>query len=1238
VTPQRLLFTLLAVMLCGLVTPVRALDPARGASQYRFEEWLPSEGVLYPSIRALTQDSDGYIWMATRAGVGRFDGVKFTAVPLVVDGAEHAVRAQCMVLTAKGQLLVGTDTGILRYESGEWVRPAEFQFVSKQSVRTLLQLPGGELFIGCRTQLYLYREGVGESNALPPGMQITSVNRAVVLRDGGVAVAARPFVVLKNGHVSVISGSDGLSDLEAICAAEDREGGLWIGSARGLQRWKNGTFTNYSVRDGLPVSMVRSLLVDRDDNVWVGTPNGLSRYRNGQFENVLVHGVEKLSHVLCLFEDREGNIWGGTDNGAFRLSDAPFANIGQRDGLQASSVFTVMPASDGSLWVGTWGGGLARLKDGQMRTYRMQDGLVEDAALCITEDRAGRIWFGYYTRGVGCYDGVKFVSYGAAEGAGERVVRMAVTPDETVWAMDELNGLKRFHQGRFELVHDVPMSGMRAMFVASDGALWVGGAEGAARYQNGEWRAFRLEKSRADLAQAFFETADGAVWLLRDGRHLERYSESGVKTAQLPAAFGPLAYGGAVLHNELWASFRFGVIRAKLDELNALVEGRKSTLDYTLYDESAGMRSRAPNSAGSPAVSVVRGDSVWFATSKGISMISPSRIRRNLTPPRVLIEGVEVDKSALKLQSEYRLPVGRGEMEIKYTAISHTNPTHVLFRYRLLGFEHEWSSPSRERSAHYGGLPAGTYTFEVVACNSDNVWSPDAARVRFVLLPPLYHTWWFRLTILLAVLVIGLGIYRWRVAIVDRRADELLQQNLLLEQRIAARTAELEKSNQALKASEYFYHSLIESLPQIILRKDCDGRIQYVNSSFCELMRRPLHEVIGKIDYDLCSPEIAAKLRADDQRVLATGEVMEHEHFVDREGEPRRYLHCKRVPLYDNNRTPIGIQVIFWDMTRFRETEEKLKEAQRELAETSRLAGIAEMATGVLHNIGNALNSVNTSSSMVADVIRSMKLQSLARASELLKTNQDRLGDFLTTDPKGKQLPQYLGALAEHLESERGRALVEIAQMEQSVAHIREIVVAQQSHAKVSGYLESVSAAELLEFSLRITETALRREGVVVSREFMPTPPVKVPKQKVLQILVNLVRNATDSLKEAGRPDKRLVLGVRLSESGKVQIRITDNGVGISEENLTRIFAFGFTTKKSGHGFGLHSSALAAREMNGALTVTSPGVGKGASFILELPADEELVARDEQRAPVPAVAATRSATESTPNPAPSAAS
>jgi PAS domain S-box-containing protein len=296
----------------------------------------------------------------------------------------------------------------------------------------------------------------------------------------------------------------------------------------------------------------------------------------------------------------------------------------------------------------------------------------------------------------------------------------------------------------------------------------------------------------------------------------------------------------------------------------------------------------------------------------------------------------------------------------------------------------------------------------------------------------------------------------------------------------------------------------------------------------------------------------------------------------------------------------VGVRGFTLDVTEQKRAESELEKTHLKLIEASRQAGMAEVATSVLHNVGNVLNSVNVSATVAADHLRNSSAPHLARVAGLLQENSANLDSYLTTDPTGSKLPAFLTQLAKQLEAERSSVLGELVQLEKNVEHIKDIVAMQQNYATAAGVSQTVAVADLVEDSIRMNAGALTRHEVQLVREYEAQPVIQVDKHKVMQILVNLIRNAKYACDESGFQDKRMTLRIT-GDDQFVRIAIVDNGTGIPPENLTRIFSLGFTTRKNGHGFGLHSGAIAAMELGGALLVQSDGPGRGATFTLELP-------------------------------------
>lgn len=292
---------------------------------------------------------------------------------------------------------------------------------------------------------------------------------------------------------------------------------------------------------------------------------------------------------------------------------------------------------------------------------------------------------------------------------------------------------------------------------------------------------------------------------------------------------------------------------------------------------------------------------------------------------------------------------------------------------------------------------------------------------------------------------------------------------------------------------------------------------------------------------------------------------------------------------------------------RVAERTSELERTHRQLLDASRQAGMAEVATNVLHNVGNVLNSLNVSANMIAEQVEHSRASGLARLATLLLEHQHDLGAYLTQDPRGRYVPTYLSQLSEHILHERDSNLRELSSLRSNIDHIKEIVSMQQSYSKVSGVKELLNPVDLLEDALRMNAGAFERHAVAVVREFAQVPAINSEKHKILQILINLLRNAKYACSESGGRDGRVTL--RLANGpATLRISVSDNGVGIAPENITRIFAHGFTTRPDGHGFGLHSGALAARELGGSLQAFSEGLGCGATFVLQLPLDHEAAA------------------------------
>ncbi len=421
---------------------------------------------------------------------------------------------------------------------------------------------------------------------------------------------------------------------------------------------------------------------------------------------------------------------------------------------------------------------------------------------------------------------------------------------------------------------------------------------------------------------------------------------------------------------------------------------------------------------------------------------------------------------------------------------------------------------------------------------------------------------------------------------------------VMLQRRVSRQTSIIRDEYEKQAVLQRRYQDLFENANDVVFAINGNGRFTVLNQAGERLLglgreeakSRTLAELVAESDQESLRTTLAPDRKKTGDRRLELKLVHLEEKTIDIEVSFRGIR---------ENGQLLGFEGIARDLTERKKAQAKLEATQKELVHASRQAGMAEVATGVLHNVGNVLNSVNVSGQTALDLAKKFRLDPLEKVAALLEANREQAG-FLSSDPKGQKLPEYLTQLSSQLVTERSAIQEELKSLLESIEHTKDIVAMQQAYARTGGLRDSLMPADLVEDAIRLNAGALTRHEVTLVRDFSPTQKISVDRTRILQVLINLIRNAKYACDEAETNEKVLTIGIAPSELG-VRITVTDTGVGIPKENMTKIFAYGFTTRKDGHGFGLHSSALAAKEMGGELAVMSEGPGKGASFHLDLP-------------------------------------
>lgn len=452
-----------------------------------------------------------------------------------------------------------------------------------------------------------------------------------------------------------------------------------------------------------------------------------------------------------------------------------------------------------------------------------------------------------------------------------------------------------------------------------------------------------------------------------------------------------------------------------------------------------------------------------------------------------------------------------------------------------------------------------------------------------------------------------LGRLMWLLVALASVAAFAVGWGVALRRRVRAQTGIIRQQVANESTLEARYRELFDNANDIVYTHDTDGRLLTVNRAGEQVTGYTRDELLRKSIFELALPA-RRELLAEWLRRVSTGEVLRPTFEWELIAKDGRLvpLEISVRALMEGGRVR-AIEGIARDITERKRAELELGAAQQRLVDASRRAGMAEVAAGVLHNVGNVLTSVTTSAGHLAEQLRTSNAAQLASVLATLRAHASDLPDFLASDPRGRELPAQLVALAEELTGEHALIAREVEALGRSVEHIKEIIAVQQGYARGSGVRAEVSAETLIEDALRINREALERHRIEVTREFAPAPPLMIEKHKVLEILVNLLSNAKYACdaRPAGPVGARITVRIDTPKGeragDRVRLVVADNGIGIPHDHLTRIFDQGFSTRQDGNGLGLHTAWTTARELGGSLFVHSDGVGKGARFTLDLP-------------------------------------
>ncbi|MBU2280134.1 MAG: diguanylate cyclase [Gammaproteobacteria bacterium] len=793
---MRFTILLLLQLLLSIVSHEVMARPAPLADYFR-ESWTTRDGLPHNTINSIVQSKDGYLWFATWEGAARYDGRTFTVYGRseLTGLPDSGVRV--FHLDRNGDVLMGGSRGgMAMVQNDHWqslpavgtlindlMRDANDRlWIATEGGGLLLQQPNGE------TQHF------GAADGLAP----TVIYRLLEDSQGKIWLATQQglywFDPTLSKPVFHLAGPEQGMPLTSIFAlAKDGDGVLLVGTEQGPFKQQGAQFVSLAPElDGVAVSVI---MLDQQQQLWFGTVNqGLMRLSALGLEQLTVADGLPNNRVLSLWQDREKSIWIGTNGGVLRLRDAPFTNLTADKGLSDNYVRTVLEHSDGSVWIGT-SGGLDRYVKGQLVPVTSRHGHSMTSILSLAEGPDGDVWVGSYSHGlIRLRDGKVMSIIDRTLGLTSNEVR-AILPmaDGSVW-VGTSGGLSHLVEGKVREYHvsdGLPGEFVSALILQPNGKLWVGTGSGVAVLAGDRFQSLPLNKlDSADYVFGFYQPPHSAdLWLATD-RGLVFYDAAKDKMHLVSKASGlPFDRIFSIVAEEeqyFWLSSNRGILRVKQDDLMQVATGDQTQLvGYELFGESDGMQSAQCNGGSMPAAIARQDGSLWFATSQGVAMVTPSRLSEFTThTPPVVVQKLSADGMQYPILDN-QFPAGTRRVEMQFAGLSYVMPTRIQYRTKLVGFDKDWVERGPQHIAEYTNLTPGHYRFLVSAAYPDGDWSVSPAALELEILPFFWQRTSFLVSVAAMVLLLIIVVYRWRI--LSLRRNELTLRRQVLEKTSALR-------------------------------------------------------------------------------------------------------------------------------------------------------------------------------------------------------------------------------------------------------------------------------------------------------------------------------------------------------------------------------------------------------------------------------------------------------------------
>ncbi|WP_158945147.1 sensor histidine kinase [Granulicella sp. S190] len=798
VSRTRLLFAIAALLL--IIPRGWALDPKVHITQYSHTAWRTQDGFFAGSPLRLSQTLDGYLWIGTANGLFRFDGVRFVPwADLSEDKVLASANVSALFAGRDGSLWIGAGFRLYRWKDNHLT-----QYSSRdENVSSMVEAPDGTIWFArsrlrssdkdgvlCRVQ-GTGTQCVGELDSI----SLPFPNDLVLDADGNFWICSGAHLVRwRAGSKSTwaLGSPPQREDQGAIeTLLLDRQNTLWAGlnslsKGSGLGkisdgRWKPLDSPEFKFAD----NSIRKLLMDHNGSMWVGTEDhGIYRITDGKVDHFDSRDGLSSDAVRDIYQDHEGTLWVATSKGIDSFHDSTVVSFSQREGLHLDRARSILSASDKTIWIGN-NGSLDAWRNGAITSLLMKDGLFGRNVTSLLEDPKRGLWVGIGF-GLYLYDGRGFKQIIAPEGP-NLVMDMALAKDGSVWiALAGVVGGDLFQfEGNHLIKHQSFADNELLLSLATDTheGLWIAGDK--LRYWS---RTKKTEVANWDPRYGYIRDiaidGDDFVWFGAT-KSLVGSRASHLQAMTVANGLPCERINSLITDNRqaLWLDAQCGLIKIEKGELQRWWSQPKSQVKMTIFDGLDGFK--GGKETFHPAVARSSDGRLWFVNGSVVQTIDPEHLNRNELPPPIHIERVVAETKSYPVNDPVHFPKSTKNIEINYTGLSFVIPQRVRFRYKLQGYDTQWQEVGSRRSAFYTNLRPAKYTFQVIGCNNDGVWSDSPATIQFDIAPAFHQTIWFRF--LLGAFFLGalVGVDSLRVRQATARIKSRLEERLEERGRIA---------------------------------------------------------------------------------------------------------------------------------------------------------------------------------------------------------------------------------------------------------------------------------------------------------------------------------------------------------------------------------------------------------------------------------------------------------------------